>query len=128
MVSGGSALPTHIDSFFDMIHVNVIAGYGLTETAPTLLNRPVERNVLGTVGVPPPGTTPSSSLTYSPSHVYPLLIYSLSLIYSPSLIPTQHTTSHTPSNTPSHTFPHTLTHILFHTLLLSHTRHYYQNS
>ena len=56
MVSGGSALPPHIDSFFDMIHVNVIAGYGLTETAPTLLNRPSERNVLGTVGVPPPGT------------------------------------------------------------------------
>ena len=57
MVSGGSALPAHIDSFFDMVGVKVVAGYGLTETSPTLLSRHGERNVLGTVGVPPPGTT-----------------------------------------------------------------------
>lgn len=57
MVSGGSALPPHIDSFFDMVGVRVVAGYGLTETSPTLLNRKSDRNVLGTVGVPPPGTT-----------------------------------------------------------------------
>jgi long-subunit acyl-CoA synthetase (AMP-forming) len=34
----------------------IVAGYGLTETSPTLLNRVVERNVLGSVGVPPEGT------------------------------------------------------------------------
>ena len=28
----------------------------MTETSPTLLNRVVERNVLGSVGVPPEGT------------------------------------------------------------------------
>lgn len=36
--------------------MQIIAGYGLTETSPTLANRLVERNVLGSVGVPPIGT------------------------------------------------------------------------
>ena len=43
-----------------LLHVpstrQIVAGYGLTETSPTLLNRVVERNVLGSVGVPPEGT------------------------------------------------------------------------
>jgi long-chain acyl-CoA synthetase len=56
MVSGGSALPLHIASFFDMAGLKIIAGYGLTETSPTLANNLVDRNVLGSVGRPPKGT------------------------------------------------------------------------
>jgi long-chain acyl-CoA synthetase len=56
MVSGGSALPGHIESFFDMAGLRILAGYGLTETSPTLLSRVTESNVLGSVGRPPEGT------------------------------------------------------------------------
>ena len=49
MISGGAALPRHVEEFLHMIDLNIIAGYGLTETSPTLANRNVERNVLGTV-------------------------------------------------------------------------------
>jgi len=56
MVSGGSALPLHIASFFDMAGLKMLAGYGLTETSPTLANNLGDRNVLGSVGRPPKGT------------------------------------------------------------------------
>ena len=42
--------------YFYLFTTQIVAGYGLTETSPTLLNRVVERNVLGTVGQPPVGT------------------------------------------------------------------------
>ena len=57
MVSGGSSIPTHIESFYDMIGLNIINGYGLTETSPVISNRVAKHNVMGTVGLPPPGTT-----------------------------------------------------------------------
>jgi long-subunit acyl-CoA synthetase (AMP-forming) len=34
IISGGSALAPHLETFFDAAGVNVIAGYGLTETSP----------------------------------------------------------------------------------------------
>jgi long-chain acyl-CoA synthetase len=55
MVSGGSALPLHIASFFDMAGLLMVAGYGLTETSPTLASSLGDRNVLGSVGRPPKG-------------------------------------------------------------------------
>ena len=56
MVSGGSSIPVHIESFFDTAGMNLIVGYGLTETSPVICNRVAEHNIMGTVGCPPPGT------------------------------------------------------------------------
>ena len=49
-VSGGGALPPAIDNFFWAIGVNLIEGYGLTETAPVVAVRPVKKPIFGTVG------------------------------------------------------------------------------
>lgn len=50
--SGGSLLPMHIESFFRMIGLNIIVGYGLTESSPIICSRMVEDNVVGSVGSP----------------------------------------------------------------------------
>lgn len=57
MVSGGSSIPARIESFYDMIGMTVLNGYGLTETSPVICNRASRNNILGTVGKPPTGTT-----------------------------------------------------------------------
>lgn len=49
-VSGGGALPFHIDEFFNTIGIPVYEGYGLTETSPGLAFRTSDRLVLGSVG------------------------------------------------------------------------------
>ncbi|WP_147615256.1 AMP-dependent synthetase/ligase [Treponema pectinovorum] len=51
-VAGGGALPPAIDKFFWAIGVNLVEGYGLTETAPIISVRPFNRPVLGNVGKP----------------------------------------------------------------------------
>lgn len=48
--SGGGALPRHVDSFFNDIGIDVIEGYGMTETAPVIANRTFEHLVMGSVG------------------------------------------------------------------------------
>lgn len=51
-ISGGGALPNHIDQFFNAIGIELLEGYGLTETAPVVSVRvPGERSI-GTVGKP----------------------------------------------------------------------------
>ncbi|KAG5177099.1 long-chain acyl-CoA synthetase [Tribonema minus] len=57
LVSGGSSLAGYLEDFFDMIGHRVVVGYGLTETSPVILNRLVEHNLKGSVGLPPGGTT-----------------------------------------------------------------------
>ena len=49
-VSGGGALPAHVDAFFNNIGVPVLEGYGLTETAPVIAVRLFKNRVVGTVG------------------------------------------------------------------------------
>ncbi len=49
-VSGGGALPYHIDLFFNNIGIPVLEGYGLTETCPVISVRTLENLVIGTVG------------------------------------------------------------------------------
>jgi long-chain acyl-CoA synthetase len=55
-ISGGASLPEHVDLFFNAIGVPLLNGYGLTETAPIVSVRVPQRNVLGTIGRPVPGT------------------------------------------------------------------------
>lgn len=56
VISGGGALPRHIDSFFELVGINILQGYGLTETAPVTNARRPWRNLLGSSGQPIAGT------------------------------------------------------------------------
>jgi long-chain acyl-CoA synthetase len=51
-VSGGGALPRHVDEFFNYIGIPVLEGYGMTETGPVLAVRTWKKRVIGTVGPP----------------------------------------------------------------------------
>lgn len=51
-ISGGGSLPLHVDRFFEAIEVNIQVGYGLTESSPVVAARPLNCNVLGSVGQP----------------------------------------------------------------------------
>ena len=55
-ISGGGALPPHVDAFFNDIGIPVLEGYGLTESCPVLAVRTWEQLVIGTVGPIFPGT------------------------------------------------------------------------
>jgi long-chain acyl-CoA synthetase len=49
-VSGGGALPTHVDEMLLGIGLPLLNGYGLTETSPVVCVRPPGHNVVGTIG------------------------------------------------------------------------------
>ncbi|MEX1111677.1 MAG: AMP-binding protein [Chthoniobacterales bacterium] len=49
-VSGGGALPPHVDEFFNYIGIPVLEGYGMTETSPVLAVRTWRKLIIGTVG------------------------------------------------------------------------------
>lgn len=51
-VAGGGAFPDYIDKFFWAAGVNVVEGYGLTETAPIISVRPIADPVCRNVGSP----------------------------------------------------------------------------
>jgi len=55
-ISGGGALPSHIDGFFEAIGIELLVGYGLTETSPVLTCRRPWANRRGSAGRPLPGT------------------------------------------------------------------------
>jgi long-chain acyl-CoA synthetase len=55
-ISGGGALPLHVDEFFNYIGIPVLEGYGMTETAPVLAVRSFEKLVIGSVGPAFPDT------------------------------------------------------------------------
>ncbi|HMW58334.1 MAG TPA: long-chain fatty acid--CoA ligase [Leptospiraceae bacterium] len=55
-VSGGGALPLHVDQFFNYIGIPVLEGYGMTETCPVLAVRSWKKLVIGSVGPIFPGT------------------------------------------------------------------------
>lgn len=50
--SGGGSLPPTIDVFFNMIGVNLVNAYGMTESSPGSITRRLDRNVPGSIGVP----------------------------------------------------------------------------
>jgi long-chain acyl-CoA synthetase len=55
-ISGGGALPIHVDAFFEAIGIELLVGYGLTETAPVLSCRRPWANRRGSAGRPLDGT------------------------------------------------------------------------
>jgi long-chain acyl-CoA synthetase len=50
--SGGASLPTHIAEFFDCVGLQILEGYGLTETSPVLTANTLTKRKIGTVGKP----------------------------------------------------------------------------
>lgn len=56
VISGGGALPRHIDNFFEIINVEILQGYGLTETSPVTNARRPWHNLRGSSGQPIAGT------------------------------------------------------------------------
>ncbi|MEO1003448.1 MAG: AMP-binding protein [Cyanobacteria bacterium J06638_7] len=55
-ISGGGALALHVDGFFEAIGIELLVGYGLTETSPVLTCRRPWANRRGSAGQPLPGT------------------------------------------------------------------------
>lgn len=56
-ISGGGALAIHVDGFFEAIGIELLVGYGLTETSPVLSCRRSWCNRRGSSGQPLPGTS-----------------------------------------------------------------------
>ncbi|MEB3271819.1 MAG: AMP-binding protein [Synechococcus sp.] len=55
-ISGGGALALHVDGFFEAIGIELLVGYGLTETSPVLTCRRPWANRRGSAGQPLAGT------------------------------------------------------------------------
>lgn len=55
-ISGGGAIAPHIDAFFESVGIELLVGYGLTETSPVVSCRRPWRNIRGSSGLPMPDT------------------------------------------------------------------------
>ncbi len=56
VVSGGGSLARHLDNFFEIVGIEILVGYGLTETSPVTNVRRPWHNLRGSSGQPIPGT------------------------------------------------------------------------
>jgi long-chain acyl-CoA synthetase len=56
IINGGGSLSLELDLFFEIIGIEVVVGYGLTETSPVLTARRPWHNLRGSAGKPIPGT------------------------------------------------------------------------
>ncbi|AFY68472.1 o-succinylbenzoate--CoA ligase [Thalassoporum mexicanum PCC 7367] len=52
--SGGGALQPHLELFYEAAQIEILVGYGLTETSPMVTARRPERNLRTTSGIPLP--------------------------------------------------------------------------
>jgi long-chain acyl-CoA synthetase len=55
-ISGGGSLAMHLDRFFEMVGIEILVGYGLTETSPVTNVRRPWRNLRGSAGPALTGT------------------------------------------------------------------------
>jgi len=55
-ISGGGALADHLEDFFEIAGIEILVGYGLTETSPVITVRSPKFNLRGSVGRPIPYT------------------------------------------------------------------------
>ncbi len=55
-INGGGAIAPHVDTFFESLGVELLVGYGLTETSPVVSCRRPWRNIRGSSGLPLPKT------------------------------------------------------------------------
>ena len=55
-INGGGAIAPHVDSFFEAVGIELLVGYGLTETSPVVSCRRPWRNIRGSSGPPLPET------------------------------------------------------------------------
>jgi long-chain acyl-CoA synthetase len=55
-ISGGGSLAMHLENFYESVGINLLVGYGLTETAPVLSARREWHNLRGSSGRPIPET------------------------------------------------------------------------
>ncbi len=51
-VSGGGALPRHVEDFFEVVGIPLIVGYGITETSPVVSVMDVRHKIAYTIGPP----------------------------------------------------------------------------
>lgn len=51
-ISGGGALAGYLEDFYEAININILVGYGLTETSPVLTIRKIENNLKKSAGRP----------------------------------------------------------------------------
>jgi len=51
-ISGGGALPIYIEDFLEACGINLIVGWGITETSPVIALRQLNNNFRGTCGLP----------------------------------------------------------------------------
>lgn len=56
VVSGGGSIAQHLEDFFEIVGIEILGGYGLTETAPITHVRRLWRNLRGADGEPLPNT------------------------------------------------------------------------
>jgi long-chain acyl-CoA synthetase len=56
VVSGGGSIADHLEDFFEIVGIEILGGYGLTETSPITNVRRIHRNVRGADGEPLPET------------------------------------------------------------------------
>ena len=56
LVSGGGSIADHLEDFYEIIGVDILGGYGLTETSPITHVRRPWQNLRGADGQPLPGT------------------------------------------------------------------------
>ncbi|WP_017739774.1 AMP-binding protein [Scytonema hofmannii] len=56
VISGGASLAMHLENFFEILGIEILVGYGLTETSPVISVRRRWRNLRGSAGQPIPGT------------------------------------------------------------------------
>jgi long-chain acyl-CoA synthetase len=56
VVSGGGSIAQHLEDFFEIVGIEILGGYGLTETAPITHVRRLWRNIRGADGEPLPET------------------------------------------------------------------------